>query len=66
MEFSPEHLRLCGRSPEQLIERLQAAFTTFIDLNPHAPGRRVRPVDQLAEALVYLDRSYTNLLLYRA
>ena len=65
VEFSPEHLRLCGRSPEHLIERMQAAFTTFVDLNPHAPGKRVRPVDQLAEALAYLDRSYTNLLLYR-
>ena len=66
LEFSPEHLRMCGRTPERLIAQLAAHFTHVIDLNPHAPGNRVRPAAELGEALAYLDRSYTNLLLYRA
>jgi len=65
LEFSPRHLRNAGIGPEGLIARMQSAFTHFIDLNPNAPGDRVRPIAELGEALAYLGRSYTNLLAYR-
>jgi hypothetical protein len=45
---------------------MQAVFTHFIDLNPHAPGGRLRPVAELPAALAYLGRDFTNLLAYRA
>jgi hypothetical protein len=45
---------------------IRNAFSYFIDLRAAAPGRRLRPVVELGEALEYLDRSYTNLLVYRA
>ena len=66
IEFSPAHLLAAGCEPGELLARLHAAFTHFIDLNAEAPGERVRRTSDLAEALAYLDRSYTNLLLYRA
>jgi FkbM family methyltransferase len=65
LEFSPRHLRQAGDGPEGLIERMQAAFTKFIDLNPDAPGKRVRPIAELGDALAYVDRSFTNVLAYR-
>lgn len=64
LEFSPRHLRKAGRDPAALIAHMQTAFTHFIDLNPHAPGERLRPVAELPEALAYLERSFTNLLAY--
>ena len=66
LEFSPRHLERSGRSALELIERLQASFTHVIDLNPYAPGQRVRPIAELGEAVAYLDRSFTNLLVYQA
>jgi len=44
---------------------MQGVFTHFIDLNPHAPGDRLRPIAELPDALVYLERSFTNLLAYK-
>jgi len=66
LEFSPRHLQSEGREPESLIAHLQAVFTHFIDLNPYAPGDRLRPVAELREALSYLkEHAYTNLLVYQ-
>jgi len=66
LEFSPRHLRLAGRSAAELIALMQASFTHFIDLTPEAPGRRLRSISELGEALAYLESSYTNLLAYRS
>jgi FkbM family methyltransferase len=65
LEFSPQHLQKSGRAVGDLIEQMRAAFTHFIDLNPHAPGDRLRPTTELTQALAYLDRSFTNLLAYK-
>jgi FkbM family methyltransferase len=65
LEFSPAHLQKTGREPAALVAQMQAVFTHFIDLNPDAPGPRLRPVAELPEALGYLQRSYTNLLAYK-
>jgi hypothetical protein len=64
LEFSPRHLLKAGREPAALLAHMQQVFTHFIDLNPYAPGERLRPIVELPEALVYLDRSFTNLLAY--
>ena len=66
LEFSPRHLRRARRDAADLIAQMQAAFTHFIDLAPDAPGARVRPVDELGEAMAYLGDSFTNVLAYRA
>ena len=65
LEFSPRHLQKAGREPAALIAHMQGVFTHFIDLNPHAPGDRLRPIAELPEALAYLERSFTNLLVYK-
>jgi len=65
LEFSPRHLQKAGRDPAALIAHMQGVFTDFIDLNPHAPGDRLRPIAELPEALAYLERSFTNLLVYK-
>ncbi len=65
LEFSPRHLQKAGRDPATLIALMQRAFTHFIDLNPHAPGDRLRPIAELSEALAYLERSFTNVLAYK-
>jgi FkbM family methyltransferase len=65
LEFSPPHLQAAGRDPAAVIAQMQAAFTHFIDLNPRAPGDRIRPATELADGLSYLGRSFTDLLLYR-
>lgn len=65
LEFSPRHLQLAGRSPEELIERMTAAFSHFVDLTPEAPGRRLRPTSELSQALNYLGHSFTNLLAFK-
>jgi FkbM family methyltransferase len=64
LEFAPLMLPKVGREPAAVIERIQAAFTHFIDLNGDAPGARRRPVAELGEAVSYLERGFTNLLLY--
>jgi len=66
LEFSPRHLRRAQRKPQDLIAQMQSSFSHFIDLNPEAPGRRLRPIGELAEGLVYLQESFTNLLAYRS
>jgi FkbM family methyltransferase len=65
LEFSPRHLRRARRGPADLIGQMQAAFTHFIDLEPDAPGPRVRPIVELGEALAYVGDSFTNVLAYR-
>lgn len=65
LEFSPRHLQKAGRQPEAVIAQMQSVFTHFIDLNPYAPGDRLRPIAELGEALAYLDRSFTDLLVYK-
>ena len=65
LEFAPSLLTMVGREPAAVIAQMQAAFTHFIDLNASAPGARRRPVVELADALAYLERGFTNLLLYR-
>jgi FkbM family methyltransferase len=66
LEFSPAHLKKAGRQPETVVAQMQAVFTHFIDLNPRAPGDRLRPIGELGEALSYLDRSFTDLLVYKS
>jgi FkbM family methyltransferase len=66
LEFSPRHLRSAGRSAAELIALMQASFTHFVDLTPEAPGRRLRRVAELGDALAYLESSYTNLITYRS
>ena len=65
LEFSPSHLRKAGRDPQAVIAQMQGTFTNFIDLNPYAPGDRLRPIAELGEALSYLGRSFTDLLVYK-
>lgn len=64
LEFAPSFYQQLGREPTSVIAQLQAAFTYFIDLNASAPGPRRRPVAELPEAVAYLERGFTNLLLY--
>jgi FkbM family methyltransferase len=64
LEFAPSFYQRVGRDPAAVIAQLQAAFTYFIDLNANAPGPRRRPVVELPEAVAYLERGFTNLLLY--
>ena len=66
LEFAPSLLPKVGREPAAVLAQMQAAFTHFIDLNASAPGARRRPVAELPEAVAYLGRGFTNLLLYRA
>ncbi|MGE3274332.1 MAG: FkbM family methyltransferase [Vicinamibacterales bacterium] len=54
LEIDPPLLRAAGGSPEDLLARLAAHFTRFIDLHPAADGSRLRPVADLPEALGYL------------
>jgi FkbM family methyltransferase len=65
LEFSPHHLHKAGRQSQAVVAQIQGAFTHFIDLNPYAPGDRLRPIAELGEALSYLDRSFTDLLVYK-
>lgn len=66
LEFAPVLLTKVGREPAGVMAQMQAAFTHFIDLNAGAPGPRRRAVAELPEAVAYLERGFTNLLLYRA
>jgi FkbM family methyltransferase len=66
LEFAPTILSKAGREPAAVIAQMQAAFTHFIDLNGGAPGPRRRAVTELSEAVAYLERGFTNLLLYHA
>jgi len=66
LEFAPAFLPKVGRTAPDVIAQIQVAFTHFIDLNGSAPGHRRRPVAELPEAVAYLERGFTNLLLYHA
>jgi FkbM family methyltransferase len=60
LEVDPSLLTKGGSSTAELIGLVQRHFTHFIDLNRNAPGQRVRPVGDLAEALGYLGRRETH------
>jgi FkbM family methyltransferase len=66
LEFAPVLLTKVGRQPAAVIAQMQSAFTHFIDLNAGASGPRRRSVAELPEAVAYLERGFTNLLLYHA
>ena len=65
MEIYPVGLRSAGDEPEGLYSDLQRVFSHFIDLKPRAPGPRVREVDELCDALRYLEpNGKTDILLF--
>jgi FkbM family methyltransferase len=67
IEIAPRLLRLAGSDPAALYALLRARFTHFIDLNPDAPGERLRPIGDLGAAIDYLERgdaAQTDLVLY--
>lgn len=65
MEVKPAGLRANGDDPQQLYADLQRSFTGFIDLNRQAPGSRVRTIDELPDALRYIEpRQKTDVLLF--
>jgi FkbM family methyltransferase len=65
MEIKPSYLRAVGDSLGSLCETARRAFTHFIDLNRHAAGPRIRPVDELAAGLAYVDqKGKTDVLLF--
>jgi FkbM family methyltransferase len=65
MEIKPAGLRAVGDEPAQLYADLQRAFTEFIDLNRRAPGKRVRPISELPDALQYIEPlGKTDVLLF--
>jgi len=65
MEVKPAGLRATGDDPLKLYADLRRAFTHFIDLNRRETGHRVRPTDELSEALRYIEpRQKTDVLLF--
>ena len=67
LEIKPLWLKAAGAEPAELYADLQHWFTHFIDLNRAATGRRERPVDELSEALAYIEPDKkTDLLLFSA
>jgi FkbM family methyltransferase len=55
MEIKPSGLRAAGDEPRDLYADLQRSFTHFIDTSRSAAGSRVKPINQLADALRYID-----------
>jgi FkbM family methyltransferase len=55
IEIDPYLLQMAGSGTAELIALVTDHFTHFIDLNRNAPGERVRPVAELADALSYID-----------
>jgi FkbM family methyltransferase len=66
LRIDPELLDNARGELDDLMNVLTGAFTHFIDLHKRASGPRVRPVDDLKDALEYLwtDEADTDLLLY--
>ena len=65
MEIKPAGLRATGDDSQDLYADLRRAFTHFIDLNRMATGHRVRPTDELSDALRYIEpRQKTDILLF--
>ena len=65
MEIKPAGLRAAGDDPQELYADLRSAFSHFIDLNREAPGRRLRPTEELSDALRYIEpRDKTDILLF--
>ena len=65
MEIKPAGLRAAGDDPQELYADLRRVFTAFIDLNREAPGRRVRPTEELSDALEYIEpRRKTDVFLF--
>jgi FkbM family methyltransferase len=65
LEFAPALLRQSGREPTDFLAQLQSAFSWFIDMHTTAEPPRVRPIEQLREALGYVRESFTNVIVYR-
>ena len=54
-----------GDDPQALYADLRPVFSPFIDLNREAPGRRLRPTEELPDALQYIEHDRkTDLLLF--
>jgi hypothetical protein len=67
MEIKPSGLRAAGDDPRELYADLRRAFTHFTDLNRKASGKRVRPIDDLPDALQYIEPDgKTDVLLFSA
>ena len=65
MEIKPAGLRAAGDEPQALYADLRRVFTHFIDLNRQAPGRRVRPIEELSDGLEYIGpRRKTDVFLF--
>jgi FkbM family methyltransferase len=65
MEVKPSYLRAVGDSLTSLCDVARGAFTHFIDLNPDAAGSRVRPIEELAAGLAYVDqKGKTDVLMF--
>lgn len=67
LEFAPKLMRLAGSDPREFLSLLQQRFTHFIDLNPAARGRRLRPVRDLTSVLDYVESQrlpHTDLIVY--
>ena len=63
LEIAPRALRAPGTEPADIVALLAARFGAFVDLEPSAPGCRVRPARELPDALGYVTEGFTNLLL---
>ena len=57
LEIDPTLLRRRRSPVEELLSVLASSFTHFIDLRRDAPGRRVRPIGELATALRYVTKA---------
>jgi FkbM family methyltransferase len=69
LEFAPDLMRLAGNDPREFVDLLASRFTHFVDLNVEAPGRRRRPIAELAAALEYVERQrlpHTDVVVYNA
>jgi FkbM family methyltransferase len=65
LEVSPDLLEAAGSSVRDLLQRLRASFTHFIDLSGRASGDRAQPLENAAEALGYLTApGHTDLLVF--
>ncbi len=69
LEFAPRLLIAAGGSPRDFYALLQRYFTHFIDLSSEAPGERVRPIAEVADALSYVEQQkapHTDVIVYSA
>lgn len=60
VEVAPSLMARLNTTLGMLTDELRRHFTHFIDINHKAPGDIVRPIDDLTEALAYLDTMETS------